>query len=68
MWKMFRIKSGINMVWSIKDTENHILRIYGETQLALVKQSLQSIELKRLYAHYHYHEAKNLLKTLWKMS
>ena len=57
---MFHTKAEMSTIWSIKDTENHILRIYGETQLALVRHSLQSIELKRLYAHYHYHEAKKL--------
>jgi hypothetical protein len=56
----------MSTAWNIKDTENHILRIYGREQLALVRQSLQSVELKRLYAYYHYHEAKKLFENFMK--
>ncbi|MES2580845.1 MAG: hypothetical protein V4552_09890 [Pseudomonadota bacterium] len=48
-------------VWSIKDTENHILRVYGKEQLWIAKPSLHSIYLRGNYAHYHYQESNKLL-------
>ena len=48
-------------IWSINDTQNHILRIYGKRQLEIAKVSLQSVALQREYARYHYHEAKKII-------
>lgn len=48
-------------IWSINDTKKHILRIYGQEQVELVKHSLQSVNLRGEYARYHYHEANKLL-------
>jgi hypothetical protein len=48
--------------WSIKETGGHVLRIFGEAQYALARPSLNSVADRKYYAHYHYHEAIDLLK------
>ncbi|MBC7755336.1 MAG: hypothetical protein H7Z20_01595 [Bdellovibrio sp.] len=51
----------MNPTWNINETRNHILRIYGEEQLEVVRVSLNSVILREKYARYHYHEANKII-------
>lgn len=46
--------------WNIKETEEHVERLFGREQRARVKPCLQSVAERQNYARYHYHEANDI--------
>jgi hypothetical protein len=54
--------------WNIEALKNLILKIYGESQLELVEQSIDSLGIHQDFAIYHYIEYKAIFdkfKTMW---
>jgi hypothetical protein len=47
--------------WSIAETKQHVLRLYGKTQVGLASPSLQSTVERREFARIHYHDTLDLL-------
>jgi hypothetical protein len=49
--------------WSIAETKQHVLRLYGKAQVGLASPSLQSTVERREFARIHYHDTLNELDT-----
>lgn len=46
------------MGWDVKQTREHVRRIYGEEQLALVRPCLRSLADRQIYAQIHFRDAR----------
>jgi hypothetical protein len=47
--------------WDVDETRDLVQRLYGRTQLDLLRPSLRSVIDRQQYARFHYHEAQTLL-------
>lgn len=57
--------------WNLKELKDLIMQVYGQSQLDLVEQSIDSMGLRQDFAAYHYQEYRTLydkLQTEWAVS
>ncbi len=50
------------MKWDLKELRGHVKRLFGEEQLRIINQCLQTIGDRREFSRYHFNEAKSRME------